>query len=323
MTTEKPLSRSQRQKLKRSQLKSTSSINPAIFIIGIGLLLVLGWFITRQSNQSAEGITFPHVHGLAFSSDGSQIIAPAHDGFRVYENGAWKIPTEVPARDYMGYSAVDAGFYSSGHPQPGTTEINPMGLVKSNDLGNSLTKLGFEGETDFHLMAVGFYNHAIYVINPAPNSELQAGLYYSLDDGKTWKPSSGSGITHQPYALAVHPTEAETVAMATEGGLFLSIDYGESFSLIGPSNPVIAVTFSPFSDSLLFGAEGLNQYSLDNNETVGLETPPFDPGDVVLYIAISPANADHVALATANLDIYFTEDGGSSWEQIADNGQGQ
>ncbi len=323
MTTEKPLSRSQRRKLKRSQLKSTSGINPAIFIIGIGLLLVLGWLLTRPSNQSAAKVTFPHIHGLAFSSDGSQIIAPAHDGFRVYENGAWKIPAEVPARDYMGYSAVDAGFYSSGHPQPGTTEINPMGLVKSGDLGDSLTKLGFEGETDFHLMAVGFYNHAIYVINPAPNSELQAGLYYSLDDGKTWTPSAGSGITHQPYALAVHPTDAETVAMATEGGLFLSIDYGESFSLIGPPNAVIAVTFSPFSDSLLFGAEGLKQYGLGNNEMVSLEIPSFDAGDVVLYIAISPVNDDHVALATANLDIFYTKDGGSSWDQIADNGQGK
>lgn len=223
----------------------------------------------------------------------------------------------------MGYSAVDAGFYSSGHPQPGTAEINPLGLVKSSDMGDSLTKLGFEGETDFHLMAVGYFSHALYVVNPAPNSELQAGLYYSLDDGQTWTPSSGSGITHQPYALAVHPTEANTVAMATEGGLFLSVDYGDSFSLIGTPNAAIAVTFSPLGDVLVFGAGELDQYRLDNNEMVSLEIPAFDSGDVVLYIAISPVNAAHISIATANLDIFYTKDGGISWDQIADNGQGQ
>lgn len=309
--------------MKRTEQKRTASIKLWIAIGGGLLLLLVGWFLTKSANQSAEQITFPHIHGLAFSADGSQIITPAHDGFRIYENGVWQIPAEVPARDYMGYSAVDGGFYSSGHPQQGTTEINPMGLVKSGDLGASLTKLGFEGETDFHLMAVGFYNHAIYVINPAPNSELQAGLHYSLDDGQTWTPSSGSGLTHQSYALAVHPTQANTVAMATEGGLFLSVDYGETFSLIGSPSPAAAVGFSPLGDSLLFGAKGIYQYGLDDNEIVSLKIPVLDPGDFVLYIAVSPVTPDHMALATANLDIFHTEDGGGSWQQLANNGQGQ
>jgi len=307
----------------RVRKQKSAAINSWVAIGGILLLLMLGWLVTSCSLQPAASITFPHIHGLAFSADGSQIIVPAHDGFRVYENGAWRIPAEVPARDYMGYSAVDAGFYSSGHPQPGTMEINPMGLVRSEDLGDSLIELGFEGETDFHLMAAGFYNHAIYVINPSPNSELQAGLYYSLDDGQTWTPASASGLTAQPYALAVHPTDPNMVAMATGGGLFLSVDYGDSFSLIGPPNPAVAVSFSPFGDSLLFGAEGIYQYGLVENEMTNLGIPALDSGDVILYITISRANSDHMAMATANLDIFYTTDGGDSWQALANNGQAQ
>ncbi len=324
MTNGKQLSRSQRHKLKRAQQKrATVGGKPVVAIGGILLLLLLGWLFVGRSNQSVESISFPHMHGLAFSADGTQIIVPAHDGFRIFVNGGWQIPDDVPARDYMGYSAVDEGFYSSGHPEAGTGEINPLGLVKSDDLGGFLAKLGFEGESDFHLMAVGFYNHAIYVINPSPNSELRTGLYYSLNDGQSWVQSLASGIGDQPYALAVHPTEANTIAMATAGGAFLSNDYGNSFSLISPPTLVAAVTFSPFGDSLLFGSAGINQFDLDSQETASIEAPLLDSGDVIVYIAMSSVDADHIAIATQNLDIFYTKDGGRSWDQIAENGAAQ
>lgn len=57
----------------------------------------------------------------------------------------------------MGYVATDNGFYSSGHPHPSAGLINPFGLIKSSDGGHTLTKLGFEGESDFHLMGVGYW----------------------------------------------------------------------------------------------------------------------------------------------------------------------
>jgi hypothetical protein len=100
----------------------------------------------------------PHIHGLGFSGDGKQLLVPAHDGFRVYAEGAWEMPA-LPVYDYMGFAPANDGFYSSSHPGPSSRLVNPLGLVKSTDGGKTLDSLGFEGESDFHLMGVGYYSH--------------------------------------------------------------------------------------------------------------------------------------------------------------------
>ncbi|MGH2535886.1 MAG: F510_1955 family glycosylhydrolase, partial [Candidatus Promineifilaceae bacterium] len=123
------------------------------------------------SGDSPVTAEFPHIHGLGFSADGRQLFVPAHDGLRLFSDGQWQIP-DAPAHDYMGYAPADDGFYSSGHPHPSSGLVNPLGLVKSTDGGQTLTRLGFEGESDFHLMGVGYQNHAIYVVNPRANSRL-------------------------------------------------------------------------------------------------------------------------------------------------------
>ncbi|MGH2537487.1 MAG: hypothetical protein ACRDHL_08850, partial [Candidatus Promineifilaceae bacterium] len=108
-----------------------------------------------EAGQGQAAVEFPHIHGLGFSADGRQLFVPAHDGLRLFSNGQWQIP-DAAGHDYMGYAPADDGFYSSGHPHPSSGLVNPLGLVKSNDGGQTLTRLGFEGESDFHLMGVGY-----------------------------------------------------------------------------------------------------------------------------------------------------------------------
>lgn len=287
-----------------------------------------GQAVNEQVNSSGE-VEIPHLHGLQFSADGRQLFVAAHDGLRVFAEGAWHIPN-LPAHDYMGFSATDNGFYSSGHPHPAAGLVNPFGLVKSTDGGQALTKLGFEGESDFHLMGVGYANHALYVLNPAPNSRLREGVHYSLDDGQTWKQSALQGITAQPFQIAVHPTEANVVAMATEGGLFLSSDYGDTFERVGESSPVTAVSFSPKGEQLLFGYDKLYTYKLASKQVTALPTPVLSPvegpavspGAPIGYIAVNPVRPDEMVFGTFGKDIYLSKDGGQSWEQIVQAGKG-
>lgn len=304
------------------------------YVLGIVITLVLlmGCGTTQQMETPDLGepggetavpqpeIDIPHLHGLGFSADGRQLIIPAHDGLRLYIDGQWQIP-DVPAHDYMGFSASNDGFYSSGHPNPSAGLVNPFGLVKSTDGGQTLVKLGFEGETDFHLMAVGYNNHAIYVANPAANSKLPPGVHYSLDDGETWQQSNLQGITAQPIQMAVHPTEANRVALATEGGLFLSEDYGDSFEQVGEPGVVTALTFTPNGDTLLFGLNQLFAYSLAEQQITPLPTPPMTADDAISNIAVNPARPDEIALATYSKNIYLSADGGQNWTQIAAAGK--
>ncbi len=277
-------------------------------------------YINGQRGGTGGTVQFRHIHGLSFSSDGSQLFVPAHDGLLVYESGRWISP-DLSVHDYMGYSGVDEGFYSSGHPGPGSNRVNPLGLVKSTDGGETFETLAFAGESDFHLMAAGYENHAVYVINPAPNSRLSVGMHYTLDEGQTWQQSQTSGISGSPIQLAVHPTESGTVAVAAEGGLFLSNDYGDSFMRIGEAAPVTAVTFDPSGGRLLFGYQSLSAYDLSTEQTASFQTPSVTGDDAVGYIAVNPVS-DQIAFATFSKDIYLSQNNGQSWEAIAEQGLG-
>lgn len=278
----------------------------------------------HPENQLADPPTvveMPHIHGLGYTADGRQLFVAAHDGLRVFAGGRWSIP-DLPAHDYMGYAATDSGFYSSGHPHPAAGLVNPLGLVKSGDGGQTLTTLGFEGESDFHLMGVGYRNHAIYVFNPTPNSRLAVGLYYSLDEGQSWQQSALQGLTANPIQIAVHPTEANRIALATEGGLLLSSDYGDTLAPVGGSGPVTAVAFAPQGDRLLFGAQTLSAYTLADEQVAKLPDPPISSDDAMAYLAINPTQADEITLATFQRHIYRSVDGGQSWLQIVEAGRG-
>lgn len=270
-----------------------------------------------HSHSGLEEI--PHLHGLAFSPDGRQLIVPAHSGLRIYEDGAWHTP-DVPAHDYMGFAPADDGFYSSGHPAPGSNLTNPLGLVKSSDGGATLQNLGFVGESDFHTMGVGYRSHAIYIVNPAPNSKLQPGPYYSLDRGATWQPFAAKGVSAAPYAIAVHPDEPGTLVLPTDAGLVQSTDYGASFALVGPPEPATTAAYSLDGKRVLFGAKTLSALDLEAGAVVPLSAPTLGAEDMFTYIAESPTAPETLAAATLERDIFVSHDGGSTWEQIADDG---
>lgn len=286
------------------------------FKFNIPLIFLLA-LLAACAGQST--VNFPHIHGLGFSPGGEQLIVPAHDGLRIYSDGVWQEPN-VPARDYMGYSAVDVGFYSSGHPGQGSNETNPLGLVMSLDNGETLSRLGFEGESDFHLMGAGYNSHAIYVVNQYPNPTMGEGFHYSLDNGETWERSAADGLTSFPWQIAVHPTETRTVILATEAGLFWSSDFGQSFSLVSEVGPISSAVFAPDGNTLLLGYSGLWRYEVSSRQIQTVSAPALAEDEFILYIANSTNGT--IVFATTELNIYLSIDHGATWTQIADQGQG-
>lgn len=304
-----------------AQTKSLIMRRPIIAAIILAGLAVVGLLYLGRPQGAGTTVQFRDIHGLGYSSDGMQLIVPAHDGLRLFVEGQWQVPN-LPVNDYMGYSPTDNGFYSSGHPGPGSRLINPLGLVTSADGGQTINTLAFAGETDFHMMGVGYESHAVYVLNSAPNSRLSTGLYYTLDDGLTWEQSGAQGISGRPFQLAVHPTESNVVALAAEGGLFLSNDYGDTFTLASQDAPITSASFDPDGSRLFFGYQSLSVYNLDTGGIETLPTPTIASNDAVGFIAANPVS-DEIAFATYNKDIYFSVDNGQSWEQIAQQGVGE
>ncbi len=134
--------------------------------------------------QKSTSVHLEHIHGFGYSADGTQILVPAHTGLVSYSNGQWK-PIDTAKHDYMALPLLIMAFTVVVIPPLVLSLKNPIGIVKSSDIGKSLSKLGLEGESDFHAMTVGYKSHAIYVLNEQPNSKMKIpGLYYSLDDAK-------------------------------------------------------------------------------------------------------------------------------------------
>jgi photosystem II stability/assembly factor-like uncharacterized protein len=283
------------------------------------LLALVPAFAIAQSS-----VTLVHVHGLSYSPDGKQLFIPSHYGLAIYSGGRWsKAPG--PEHDFMGFSAARDALYSSGHPAQGSSLRNPFGLMKSRDGGKTWESLGLTGEADFHVMAVSHGTSAVYVFAPVANSRMrEPGIYFTSDDGKTWKRAEGAGLAGRIAALAVHPSRANVVAAATEAGLFVSENAGGQFEPLFSGGQATSVQFDLDGTHLWFGGYGeratLARIELKTQKREAVSIPTITK-DAVAYIAQNPANGKEYAIATFTRDVYLSKDGGRTWKQIAAHGE--
>ncbi|MFX3637324.1 MAG: F510_1955 family glycosylhydrolase [Candidatus Pristimantibacillus sp.] len=284
----------------------------------VGFLFIVLVTIMYQSNRGSVSLT--HIHGLGFTSDGKQLIIPAHDGLMSYSEDRWQ-PMAGKKHDYMGFNLVDNGFYSSGHPAPGSELENPLGIIKSIDNGKTLELLDFQGVEDFHGMAVGYKTHTIYAINSQPNLKMnEVGLYISQDETKTWNMSGLDGLTGDMTSIAAHPTETNTVAIGTSSGIFVSNNFGEQFVRLSVEQEVTAVAYGISGDLFIGGRTVLLRQT--GKEIIPLVTPFLDSDEMITYITQNPKNENELAFSTSTMNIYFSRDRGISWTKIVEVGKG-
>ncbi|MFS0728409.1 F510_1955 family glycosylhydrolase [Paenibacillus sp. 1P07SE] len=288
-------------------------------------IVLITLFLAGCSTQGKENepVILPHIHGIGYTSDGQQIYIPAHDGLKMFSQGTWD---EVPGdkHDYMGFAMVDGGFYSSGHPSLDSDLKNPLGIVKSTDEGQTLEHLDLYGEIDFHLLSASYMSNSIYVFNPEPNVRLETiGLYYTQDEAENWMQSEMNGLTEEPIALAVHPSDDAIVAVGTEEALYVSSDYGNQFEKIADI-PVTAISYS-LDGQLYVGSyqedEGVIFKMLSGNALEEELNIPDLIEEAPSYIAISPIDAKELVFTTFSRDVYLSKDQGATWMKIANQGQ--
>ncbi|MFD2673280.1 F510_1955 family glycosylhydrolase [Marinicrinis sediminis] len=295
------------------------SLNGLIYLLI--LIVVISAILTFYPDKK-ESMVIQHYHGMSYAPDGDQLIVATHDGIRMYRDEDWFVG-QGDRHDYMGFSGVNNGFYSSGHPAVDSTLEDPIGIVKGSYDNGELERITLYGEMDFHIMDAGYESHTIYVMNPFPNQQMnQSGLMYSLDQGQTWVASNLSGLTSDVQSLTVHPTDERIVAVATREGLYISSNYGNDFSPL-LKEQVTAIEFASNGTLLagIYTREGpeLVQFDDQMNEVFRMSLP-LQKQDAVQYLAQHPEQTDHLVIATYNMNMYKTTDRGSSWKQILDQG---
>ena len=267
--------------------------------------------------------TFEHLHGLGYIIGKPEIVISTHDGLYEYGNDGWK-EANSEKHDYMGFQAIREGFFSSGHPEPGSDYKNPLGLIKSTDRGASFDKLRFYGEIDFHYLAAGYDSKAIYVLNEMPTKEMSDGFYYTLDEGATWEKASMNGFQSDLISnLAAHPSRKEMIAVGSKDGMFLSKDYGENFSSVNDAKMVIYVTltetggyYSSYENEIV----QLQSFTFDSEQEMAIQLPN-EKMNPIIFIAVNPDDQKEIAIGTSTNDIYVTKDEGLNWDTLAVKGE--
>lgn len=275
--------------------------------------------------ESGDELTAPfegdleHVHGMGYIDDETLVYA-AHSGLKLYKSGNW-LESIVHKNDYMGFNVVDDGFYTSGHPGPESDLPNPIGLQKGKVSEKGLNLLGFEGESDFHVMGVGYRNHAIYILNEHPNSEMEKGLYKSFDDGATWTEAEAENLGESINQIAVHPDNKNIVAAAGRTGIYMSQDAGKSFTKISDQGQGSGLYFSEeqLYYGLYTGTSSLYVYNLEKESTNKINLPDIGE-DAVLFVAQNPENDKQLAIFTVKASSFISKDAGKSWTQVLEKG---
>lgn len=301
-------------------MSNTIKTNNMVYLFLLTTLWVLSF-----NTMAAESVELFHVHGLSYSADGKTLYIPVHVGLALYQNGQWR-KAPGPKHDYMGFSATRNAFYTSGHPAAGSREVNPFGLIKSTDQGRTWKKLGMTGEADFHVLATSYETNVVYLHSTGPNSRIpSAGLFYTANDGATWQHAQRQGAP-KPFALAVHPTQPQQVAIGAEQGLFLSKDNGKTFEQVSKNAKVYGVWFDLNGKYLWYAGIKFSPFLIQLNLKTRQEqlvNLPSIGRDAVDYIAQNPVRLNEYAISTFKRSVFISSDAGESWQQIAKQGATQ
>lgn len=247
---------------------------------------------------------FEHVHGLGIDSNENVLVA-SHSGiYRVDAAGELSGPLGGESFDAMGFASAGDQYFVSGHPSPGsaTFEGPNLGLLSSEDAGESWTSVSLAGETDFHTLTVNQNDPTKLYGLPSDGTPLLA----SADAGATW--SEGASI--QAFALVADPNVAERVYATTPEGMVVSDDDGQSFGPLADSPLLYVLAAASNAAGSLVGVDVEGAVWVREAE----EGPWSERGIVegTAYAITMGADGQRIALID-DRGLVESFDGGESW----------
>lgn len=211
-------------------------------IVGISLVLTACTTAAESPPVSTTPV-IEHVHGIAQDPRSDNLLIASHNGlFAVTQDGVVNGPLGGYDFDAMGFAVDGETLFASGHPglrTPSELGSPNLGVIRSDDVGESWVPVALTGVEDFHVFTAGPGGMLYGIGSSRPD------LVMSTDGGATWNPR---GII---AAADLAATDAGLYA-ATESGLQLSTDEGKSFVIVddAPTLYLLAVT----STGTLIGA---------------------------------------------------------------------
>ena len=229
---------------------------------------------------------------------------------------------------------------------PDTVYANAsIGLLKSGNGGNDWRKLDlFTGgyPAPNQLATDPFRPDKVY-FGQCGDGNVQGSIYscYSDDGGENWEqvtialPSTMATWSGGMYVITPHPAipgrifGGATVAPPNtdddHGLIFVSDDYGEHWTLLGPATPIgeiRQIAIDVFNPDLVYAAtrgSGLWKSTDGGGSWAGT---PFTSTADVPYVAVHPNQGNKVYFGSSTIDgpiNYISEDAGETWMRVDSN----
>ena len=265
--------------------------------------------VTRSVSSRPFTVQDPgpvHVHGLGINpADGALFIA-THTGLWRVAPGAQKASRVADRyQDTMGFTVLGANsFLGSGHPdlKEAREEGLPplLGLIESQDAGNTWRSISLLGEADFHVLRSA--GDRIYGFD-ATNVRLMA----SEDAGRTWEERSLPGFPPEPLLdLVIDPANSDRLIASTSGSSTKRVMRGALGTSLAPFPGLLAW----LNDTLVLvdAAGGVHTSGDDGHdwarvgEVGGQPAALLAEGERTLYVALHDGT------------IMVSLDAGRSWE---------
>jgi photosystem II stability/assembly factor-like uncharacterized protein len=267
-----------------------------------------------------------HPHGMARSIADPDIIYLSHD-----VGGVWR------SRDggETWAKALDKGLFVRAGQSIEVDPVDPSIVLFEADNSWNWLASGYEGlfrstnggddwdlvlQTDTHYDSGKhrLYRHNI-AFDPSSVSGDRAERWYaafpdhevfrSEDGGESWTPVCPLAGHDIVYALHAHPSDGQTVYLATSLGLFVSHDRGENFLPLGnlPAGEVSSIAIHSTVLYVTVLDNGL--YRSTNGGAAFSLVRAFDAARVF----INPGYPDTVYLVGSSSNTVITHDGGNTW----------
>lgn len=250
-----------------------------------------------------------HIHDLVLEADGDLLVA-SHTGLYRIERTDHAVLVGDEQHDLMAMAAQADALIASGHPnllmERYQVEGRPpfLGLVRSNDSGESWEIVDLLGDADFHALA------------PTPT-----GLFAAETTGRIWFLDETSGQWSQlgeveARDLAVNPADpTQQLAPDYDAGVWASNDGAVTWTRLDTAPPLIEIEWESAQGIVGITVDG-GVWVSDELEDAWTETAAFDSADEVETFYIDPDGNWWVTVHGGA--IFHSTDAGATWDEAYD-----
>lgn len=300
-----------------------------------------GIFSSTDSGSSwrneNNGLNYCHMAGVASAADAGKIFCPTLGGgvfvgtvTSADHTVSWDAASTLKAEVHHVMVRVDPNnsdtVYASAYPG---------GIFKSNDGGLKWQESNF-GMASFKIddpRRQGYYAFALAQSDPQTVylGLYGVGLYKSTDGAATWMPKNGDARSMRGKTitdLLINPADENNVIVATESGIYRTIDGGSSWSSLNNGLDTLDIRTLAWGDNgqIYAGTRGYEVYLFEDNTTwrqlngfgqYGTFWPIWDGRPLYQYTSLlfHPTDADTLYIGTFPAGIFKSVDRGVTWQE--------